>query len=183
MKSASVTTSYYVTRWKVFLAAVGLASFSVIDVLSYIVWPTPLVTTNPWMYREPANTMVFLAILLFCAALAFCGLYWTSTPRPMLELSPSRLVYRRFPLPIRVIHWDDVEGISAVASKRNLNPSMSIVVLILGFMLKPHSDSTRNDNPVSIEINLKNISAAAIDVVNAMRAYHEIQFRDATKKA
>src|SRR6185437_12688270 len=113
MAAALPTVSLYATRWKPLLAALGFAGGVVVAVLWYFVWPTPMISAHGWEYQEPVKTVVFVVILVGSAAFTLLALYWVVTPLPLLQLTASSFTYRPFPLPKRVINWDDMEYISA----------------------------------------------------------------------
>lgn len=115
MTASPAPIALYAARWKAFLITLLFAGFLLVDVCYYFVWPTPTVTTQPWLYQELAKTIFFIFWGLICASSVVMGLYWTLTPRPLLQLSTTSLVYRPFPRPTRTIVWGDVEHVTAVA--------------------------------------------------------------------
>lgn len=176
--SVPPTVNLYATRWKPFLATLGFAGGLVIDLLAYFVWPTPVVTSRPWMYEEPTKTILFIVILLISSAFVLLGLYWTVTPIPMLQLRESCLVYHPFPLPTRTIYWADVAHVSAYAAKRDTSLFTHATFLTLGFLLKSRETITDVDQRlIEIDINLANLSLRAEELVGLIRNYHDVQFR------
>lgn len=169
--------SLYATRRKPCLAALVFAGGIVIDLLFYFVWTPSPIAVNPGQYQEPEKTFVFLVVLLGCATFVFFGLYWTLTPRPLLQMSASRLVYRPFPLPTRTICWEDVAYVSAGVARINTSPVTTATKLTLWFTLKPDRLAAGSDqHPLHIDINLGNLSLRADDLVRLIRAYHDVQW-------
>jgi hypothetical protein len=168
--------SLYATRWKPFLAAIGFAGGLVVDLLSYFVWPIPVVTSNPWEYQEPARTILFIFALLICAALVLLGLYWTITTRPLLQLNASCLVYRPFPLPTRVIYWADVDHISAFTTQRGVLFSHNTVVTLF-FSLKLYGTfSVEEQQVIHIDIGPGTVSRTPQELVRLLQNYHTVQY-------
>jgi hypothetical protein len=169
--------SLYVTRWKPFLAVLIFAGGIVIDLLHYFVWPTPTTTVHPWEYQEPAKTILFVVVLLGCATFVGLGLYWTLTPRPLLQLSTTQLVYRPFPLRTRTILWEDVENVTAGVARQATSAWTRATILTFWFSLRsdrfaPGSD----DQHLSLDINLGHLSLQADDLVQLVRTYHPVQW-------
>lgn len=190
MVAPSAPMSLYVTRWKMFLVALVFAGGIVVDLLYYFVWPTPAVTANPWEYQEPAKTILFIVILLISATLVLLALYWTLTPRPLLHLSASGLVYSPFPLPTRTINWDDVEQVSAYVTKKNTSPVTHVTILALWFTLRPDRLFTSSEQPplqgainLRIEINPQHLSREANEPVQLIRNYHDVEWLQADQGA
>ena len=183
MVAPSAPRSLYVTRWKIFLVALFFSGGIVVDLLYYFVWPTPAFTANPWEYQEPAKTILFIVMLLFMTVLVLLALYWTFTPRPLLYLSASGLVYRPFPLSTRTINWDDVAHISAYVTKRNTTPVTHVTTLALWFTLRPDRLLTSSEQPphqgaitLRIEINPQHLSLEAGELVELIRNYHDVEW-------
>jgi hypothetical protein len=169
--------SLYATRWKSFLAVPAFSGGIAIDLLHYFVWPTPPTPAYPWEYQEPAKTILFIMVLLGCAAIAVVGLYWTLTPRPMLQVSAARLVFRRFPLPTRAIHWEDVEHVSAGVTRKTTSPVTHATILTLWFTPKPDRLAAGNDQqPLRLDIRPWSLSLRADDLVQLIRTYHDVQW-------
>src|SRR6185312_3367966 len=97
MTAPPAPVSLYAMRWKAFLITLFFAGFLLVDLLYYFVWPTPSATANPWAYQEPGKTITFIVLLLVLVPAVAVGLYWTLTPRPLLQLSATSFVYRPFP--------------------------------------------------------------------------------------
>jgi hypothetical protein len=177
MDATPPPVSLYATRWKPFLAALFFAGGVVIALLFYFVWPTPPTAVHPEDYQEPVKTILFIAVLLFCATFALLGLYWTLTPRPLLLVSASGLVYRPFPLPTRTIHWEDVEHVTAGVARRSRPLMTDATVLTLWFTLKPPRLSAGSEQqPLRIDIYPENFSRRADDLVQVLRTYHDVQW-------
>lgn len=174
--AAPAPISLYATRWKPLLGALGCAGFIAVDLLVYLVLPTPDVTANPWMYQEPFKTLLFIAGLLIFAYAGALGVYWTLTPVPLLRLSASELVYRPFPRPTFVMRWDEVEGVLARVSRRAVGPA-HLTFLTLRFTVKPHHRFAGSaQQPLRVEINLGQLSLRADDLVRLLRTFHEVEW-------
>ena len=182
MADASTTVNLCATRWKPFLAAIAFAGAIVVDLLFYFVWPTPAISMRPWMYQEPAKTLLFIVVFLIGTIFVLLGLYWTVTPIPMVQLSESCLVYHPFPLPTRTINWVDVAHILAVAERRDTSLYTRATFLTCWFTLKPR-DNPINADPqqIDIDINLGNLPLHAEELVRLIRNYHDVQFRSDLK--
>jgi hypothetical protein len=180
MIASSAPRSLYATRWKPFLAALVFSGGLVVDLLYYFVWPTPAITAQPWEYQEPAKTILFSVVLLISAAFVVLGLYWTLTPRPLLHLSATELVYRPFPLPTRTIYWHDVEHVAASATPKDTSLVTHTTIFTLWFIFKPDRLSTasaaRARQPLQLDIDLGNLSLHADELLALMRHYHDIQW-------
>jgi len=185
MAAALPTVSLYATRWKPLLAALGFAGGVVVAVLWYFVWPTPMILAHGWEYQEPVKTVVFVVILVGSAAFTLLALYWVVTPLPLLQLTASSFTYRPFPLPKRVINWDDMEYISAFTWKRAVNLLMDRTMLTVTFTLKPQCAlAPAGRQQVQIDISPANFSRKPEELVCLLRDYHAVQFDSAlTKKA
>lgn len=175
MTTPSAPISLYATRWKPFLAALVFAGGLVVAVLYAFVWPTPAITTQPWAYQEPAKTIAFLVLLLVCAPFIVLGLYWTLTPRPLLQLTGAHLVYRPFPFPTRTIAWEDVDQITAIATRRDTSLLTHTTFLTLGITLKPDRVGTyAGHQPLQLDLNLGTLSLQADELVQLIRTYHDV---------
>jgi hypothetical protein len=169
--------SLYATRWKPLLATLGFAGLIVVDLLSYFVWPTPAVTANRWQYQEPAKTILHVVMLLVFATFFVFAVYWTLTPRPLLQVSASRLVCRRFPFPTRTISWEDVAYVSAGVARKATSPLTHATILTLWFSLKPDRLAAGSEEPpLHLAINPGTLSLRADEVVQLIRSYHAVQW-------
>jgi hypothetical protein len=169
--------SLYATRWKPLLAALVFAGGIVVDLLSYFVWPTPPTAVHPWEYQDPTKTLLFLVVLLGCATVVVFALYWVLTPRPLLQISAARLVYRPFPLPTRTIVWEDVAYVLAGVARNNMSLVTHATILTLWFTLKPDRLAAGSDEqPLHIDINLGTLSLRADDLVQLVRTYHDVRW-------
>jgi hypothetical protein len=169
--------SLYATRWKPLLAALGFAGGIVVDLLSYFVWSTPPTAVHPWEYQEPAKTILHVGTLLVFATFVVLALYWVLTPRPLLQISAARLVYRPFPLPTRTIFWEDVAYVSAGVARNATSLITHATILTLWFTLKPDRRAAGSDEqPLHIDINVGTLSLRADDVVQLVRTYHDVQW-------
>jgi len=169
--------SLYATRWKPLLAALGLAGGIVVDVLSYFVWPTPPAAVHPWEYQQPAKTILHAGALLVFATLVVLALYWVLTPRPLLQISAARLVYRPFPLPTCTIFWEDVAYVSAGVARKATSRVTHSTILTLWFTLKPDRLAAGSgQQPLHLDINVGTLSLRADDVVQLVRTYHTVQW-------
>lgn len=185
MAAASPWVSLYATRWKPLLAALAFAGGVVVAVFWYFVWPTPMISAHGWEYQEPAKTIVFVMMLVVFAVFTFLALYWVVTPLPLLQLTASSFTYRPFPLPKRVISWEDVEFVQAFTWKRSVNLLMDRTMLTLTFTLKPQGAlAYAGRQQIQIDIVPANFSRKAEELVRLLREYHTVQFDSAvTKKA
>lgn len=184
MVASPAPVSLCATRWKPFLAVLIFAGGLVVDFLYYFVWPTPDVTAHPWEYQEPAKTILFWGFLLISATFIALCLYWTLTPRPLLQLSATSLVYRPFPLPTRTIYWDDVEHVAATAVQVDTSLVTHTTMFMLWFTFKPDRlSAARAQQPLQLEINLGNLSLHANELLALIRAYHDIQWLRPPKDA
>jgi hypothetical protein len=175
MPAPPTPVSLYATRWKPLLAALFFAGGVVVDVLYKFVWPTPVATAQPWMYQEPAKTVVFFLLLLVLAAFIVLGLYWTLTPRPLLQLTSTHLVYRPFPFPTRTIAWEDVDHVIAIAMRRDTSPVTHATFLTLGITLKRgRVGAYGGRQPLHLDLNLSNFSLQADELIHLIRSYHEV---------
>jgi hypothetical protein len=172
--------SLYATRWKPFLAALVFAGGIAIDALFYFVWRTPPTAVYAWAYQQPLKTILFIVVLLVCTTFVVFGLYWTLTPRPLLQLSASGLVYRPYPLPTRTITWDGVDHVSASLGKKEavFTPVFGVThaILTLSFTLKAHPLSSGTEPLLEVAINLGNLSLRADELVQLIRTYHDVQW-------
>jgi hypothetical protein len=169
--------SLYATRWKPFLAAIWFAGGLVIDLLYYFVWPTPPTPVHPWEYQEPAKTILFVVVLLVCASFVGLGLYWTLTPRPLLQLSTTQFIYRPFPLRTRTILWEDVENVTAGVAQQATISWIRPTILTLWFILRSDRLATGSDRQhLSLDINPGHLSLQADDLVKLIRTYHPVQW-------
>jgi hypothetical protein len=143
MVAAPTPVALYVTRWKKLLAASVCGALLAVDLLNYFVWPTPETSPNPWVYEEPAKTLLFLGVLLGATLFLLLALYWTLTPLPLLRVTASEVIYRPFPLRARTIHWDEVEYVLATATRRATTMGRRSTTLTLFFALKsPRIEAT-----------------------------------------
>lgn len=183
MAAASPSVSLYATRWKPFLAALAFAGGVVVAVLSYFVWPTPMISAHSWEYQEPAKTIIFVVMLVGSAAFTLLALYWVVTPLPLLQLTASSFIYRPFPLPKRVISWDDVEFVQAITWKRAVNLLMDRTILTVTFTLKPQGAlAPAGRQQIQIDISPANFSRKPEELVRLLRDYHAVQFDSAVTK-
>lgn len=177
--------SLYATRWKAFLLSLFFTGFLVVDLLYYFVWPIPSIQTYPWAYQEPGKTIGFIFLLVTFAPLTVLGLYWTLTPRPLLQLSSTSLVYRPFPRPTRTISWDDVERITAVAPQTDTSQKWTpVTTLTIWFTFKPHRLlADQAQQRLQLDINLRLLSLSADELLQLMRNYHEVQSLQTPRKS
>jgi hypothetical protein len=175
--------SLYATRWKPFMAAVGIGGLLVVDVLQYFVWPTPTITTHPENYQEPNKTILFLFVFIVGGLGVLLALYWTFTRRPLLQLTTTSLMYRPFPKPPFTVHWADVVLIEADTRKDSVYPVpfYHITILTLWFNLKSEDDQPLY--PVSIDLRPANFSLSATELVQLIRTYHKVRWRPRPKAA
>ncbi len=185
MAAAPPTVSLYATRWKPLLAALAFAGGVLVAALWYFVWPTPMIATYRWEYQEPAKTVVFVVMLVVFAVFTLLALYWVVTPLPLLQLTASSFIYRPFPLPKRVISWEDVEFVQAFTWKRAVNLLMDRTMLTITFTLTPDDALVPGRRQqIQIDIVPANFSRKPEDLVRLLRDYHAVQFDSAvTKKA
>jgi hypothetical protein len=177
MAATPPAVSLYATRWKPFLAALVFAEALTVDLLWYLVWPTPMISEHSWEYHEPAKTIVFIVVFVLGAAITLLALYWAFTPLPMLELTTSSFIYRPFPLPKRVIQWSDVEHISAHARKRPVNLIMDRTILTFTFSLNAHGALAAGESQrIEIDIVPGVFSRRPEALVRLLREYHPVQF-------
>ncbi|HEX8033736.1 MAG TPA: hypothetical protein VF510_07810 [Ktedonobacterales bacterium] len=174
MTSTPAPITLYATRWKAFLITLFFAGLLVLGLLSYFVGPTPAVQTHPELYQEPTKTIFFIVWTLICASGVAVGLYWILTPRPLLQLSATSLVYRPFPRPTRIISWDDVEWLTAYRSVTRQGAPAK--VLTLRFTFKSHRLSAdRAPQQLRLDINLLPLlSLSADELIELISAYHPL---------
>lgn len=173
MTAPPARVSLYATRWKTFLFTLIIAGLLLVDLLSYFVWPTPSVTANPWEYQEPFKSILFILVLLSLVPAIAVGLYWTLTPRPMLELSATSFVYRPFPRRTRIISWDDVEWLSAFPERQG----HSARTLTLLFTVMPQPDrlsAEQAPQKLRLTINLQLLSRSTDELIDLISAYHPL---------
>jgi hypothetical protein len=174
MTTPPAPISLYAPRWKVLLVTLMFAGLLLGGALSYFVWPTPAVHTYPWLYQEPTKTLFFTVWTLMCAALVAVGLYWTLTPRPLVQLSATAFVYRPFPRPTRAISWDDVEWLTAYRSRTSrLAPATT---LTLRFAFRPSPLSTaQTPARLQLDIPMQLFSLSADELIELMSRYHPLR--------
>jgi len=172
MTAAPAPQSLYAMRWKTFLIALFFAGFLLVDLLKYCVWPPPSATATPWAYQEPGKMIVFIAGLLILAPAVAVGLYWTLTPRPLLQLSATSLVYRPFPRATRTIVWDDVEQVIVYHdATRQGRPATR---LTLWCIFKPPLWTDRALKRRQMDINLQLLSLSADELIELIGTYHHV---------
>lgn len=177
MVAASASISLYASRWKASLVALVCASGIAVDLLSYFVLPTPVVTAQPWAYQEPIKTIMHLFMLVVFGSVCLYGVYWTLTPYPLLRLSASGLVYRPFPRRTQAVDWDDVQRITAHVTRRTTYPFARITALTLWFTFKSFHPSTDSDGrTLSIEVNTWMLSRRPEELLRLIRTYHDVQW-------
>jgi hypothetical protein len=128
----------HANRAKALLYAGVAGAFVVIDWLLYVVWPTPEVSSRPWMYQEPFKTGFFIVLLLVMGAGLLACLCLTVTPRPLVQLDSEGMVYELYPFVRRSVHWADVSRISAFKDSYSVSPVQRSMRLTLYFNIKPH---------------------------------------------
>ena len=176
MTAPPAPKSLYVTRWKTFLITLFFAGFLWVDVQFYFVWPTPSAATYPWLYQEPAKMIAFIVWGLIGAFGVMVGLYQTLTPRPILQLSATSLVYHSFLRPTQTIFWDDVEQVTAYhdAMRRRV-PAR---ILTLWFTFKPHRFSTDQvQQRRQMDIHLQLLPLSADELIDLIGTYHHVHAR------
>jgi len=132
-------------------------------------------TSHPGEYQEPARTILFLLLFLGCAAFVLLSFYWVFTPRPLLQMNASSLVYRPFPLQTRTIYWVDVVHISAF-TWRQVNLISHTNIMTLSFMVKPHGmPAAGKQQLVRVDISTRYFSLKPKELVRLMRNYHAVQ--------
>lgn len=173
MTAPPAPVSLYATRWKAFLFTLLFAGLLLGDLLYYFVWRTPSATASPWAYQEPFKSIMFILILLTLMPTVAVGLYWTLTPRPMLELSATSFVYRPFPGSVRIISWDDVKWLSAFPERQ----ARTARTLTLLFTLTPQRDrllAAQAPQKLRLTVNLHLLSRSADELIDLMSAYHPL---------
>lgn len=173
MTAPPAPKSLYVTRWKTCLITLVFAGFLWVAFQFYFVWPTPSAATNPWAYQEPAKTIAFLVWGLLGAFGVMAGLYQTLTPRPILQLSATSLVYHRFLRPTQTIFWDDVEQVTAYHD--GMSRRVPSRMLTLSFTFKPHrfsADQVQQRRQMDIYAQL--LSLSADELIDLIGTYHHV---------
>jgi hypothetical protein len=173
MTAPPAPVSLYAKRWKAFLIMLFFAGLLLGDLLHYFVWPTPSATASPWAYQEPGKTIVFVVVLLVLVPAVAVGLYWTVTPRPLLQLSASSFVYRPFPRRTRTISWDDVEWLTAYPGATRQGRSGRS--LTLQFTFKPHRlPAEQAPQKLRLDIPLLLLSLSADELIDLISTYHRL---------
>lgn len=175
MSTPPAPVSLYVVRWKAFLITLFLAGLLLADLMSYFVWPTPSVTTSPWMYQEPWKTMIFIVVLLSLIPAIAVSLYWILTPRPLLQLSATSFVYRPFPLlgHTRIIAWDDVKWLSAFPeATRQGRPARTLTLLFT--LTPPRLSIGQAPQKLRLTISLQLLSRSSDELIDLICAYHPL---------
>lgn len=177
MPTPPAAVSLYVVRWKACLITLFFAGLLLADLLFYFVWPTPSATATPWAYQEPGKTISFIVVLLSLIPAVVVGGYWTLTPRPLLELSATRFVYRPCPLlgRTRSISWDEVTWLSVFPeATRQGRPARTLTVQ---FTFTPPPDrrpAGQAPQKLQLTINLQLLARSADEVIDLMSAYHPL---------
>lgn len=156
------TTSLYATRWKPLLSALGFSGF---------LWAVVALTVEP----SQIGAHVLYAVLF--APFILFALYWVVTPIPILSVSATQLIYRPFPRPTVTINWKDVEHASAsywMRSRRMLTPAtmFTLAVYMKPYVLAPGGGRQYR----TISINLPTISKSSDELLQILRAYHDVQW-------